>query len=97
MTHREAGAAIALFVKAYPTQARDEIFQSLMAKAMVESGVSPQTMLTRAEEWIKTERFWPAISDMVAPELNVRAVAMIAPADPIPTERGLEILRKAIR
>ena len=97
MTHEEAGRVIAIFVKAYPTQARDEMFLSLMAAAMCASGVPYARMATRALEWITREPWWPAISDMAAPMDEDRPVALIAPANPIPTERGLEILRKAMQ
>ena len=97
MTHREAAVCIAIFVKAYPTQARDEVFQSMMAADMMKSGVPFSTMWDRAMTWVRTERFWPAISDMAYPDDSGPRVALIAPADPIPTERGLEILRAAIQ
>lgn len=98
MNHQEAGAVISILVKAYPTQARDEAFLTMLAGAMMASGVTLDGARSRAEEWIRSERFWPAISDMAQrPEQSTRVMALIAPANPIPTERGLEILREAIR
>lgn len=97
MTRSEAATVIAVFVKAYPSQARDEAFLTMMSLHFMNSGVRAGTMLARAIEWVRTERFWPAISDMVEPEpVEAPVYKLIAPSNPIPPERGLEILKEAI-
>jgi len=67
MTKEEAGTLIKALILAYPTQARSKEFLALMGAALTRSGLSPRTVALRIDVWIRTERFWPAISDLVAP------------------------------
>jgi hypothetical protein len=94
VTRNEALMLVRLLISAYPTQFRDAIFQGSLVEYMVQSGVSPAEMASRVKEWVRTEKFWPAISDLVYPP-DRPAVPLLPPTPPIDTVEGLTILRRA--
>lgn len=96
MTDREAQAIIALFCTAYESQQRTPAFMRLLASELVTSGVSFEVMKGRALTWIRENRYWPAVSDMVFAEpAPVTATKLLPPPNPIPASVGLEILKGA--
>lgn len=98
MTQHEAAAIIAKLLKAYPTQRRDADFQGMLALELVTSGLAFPDVARRVSEWIRSETFWPSIAELVAPFETAPGPPpkLIAPAEAIPNEAGLEILRRAV-
>ncbi len=95
MTRNEALMLVRLLISAYPTQFRDVIFQGSLVEYMVQSSVPAAEMALRVKEWIRAEKFWPAISDLVYPPARP-SVPLLPPPQPIDTVEGLTILRRAI-
>lgn len=96
MTREQAAAIIAKLITGYPTQRRDADFQGLLALELVASNVPFDVAARRVSHWIRTEPFWPAISDLVEPHRPTQDVRLLPPPDPYPTTSGLDILRSAM-
>lgn len=94
MTREDAAMLIRVLVLAYPSQVRPADFQTALADYMVQSRVPGKVMAERISEWIKTERFWPAISDLVYP-CPPAPTLLLQPARPIDTVDGIAILKEA--
>lgn len=93
----EAGAIIFKLLKSYPNQRRDKEFQEILATELVTSGLSFSVVARRASQWIRTEQYWPAISDLVGPEEEpAPRPKLIAPQGAIPNSEGIKILRSAV-
>lgn len=97
MTQQEAAAIIARLIKGYPTQRRDADFQGMLALELVASGLSFGVVDARAAAWIRAEKYWPAISDLIEPlTTSPQPMKLLPPPNPIPAEQGLALMKAAI-
>lgn len=95
MTKDEAGTLIKALIVGYPNQQRSKEFLALMGSALVRSGLDPRRVAKRIDEWIRAEKFWPAISDLVEPFNDPPpAPLLLPPSNALPSESGVAILRQ---